>query len=403
MCISKLNPRDSETYEAIRNAEAQHPEGVTPIALAFHLGKPEHGMLQQMEAIIRAHPDKVNCALSDLEAKRLAALAKQIEYRHHGRLREVAEEIADSFMDGEGLKKSDAQRLRTALHKALSNDVEKRVAELRQALPDACRGSARTPETVTRRRYRIVQDARLVSLEIVRGLGSLHLLFARPAWLGPVGYWESNAFWLAQSVLRSATATGLICTDDGRYLAKCTPVRLLRTPELRAQVERIVRISSCIQKIFELFYEPERSPLDKNYVMSLYAKPYAGRVVRYLNEARNAVLQAVNDLFVPFDFEEYPLIVGCELFPDHDEWIPPGSVPDHAVVMSDDEICCEFEALRRIAYDLRKNTRLGPAEQWPTGPPPPESRPGSSGKARSVKASPPRKSAPRRRRSRRKR
>ncbi|MFQ5599570.1 MAG: hypothetical protein ACE5G2_03330 [Candidatus Krumholzibacteriia bacterium] len=320
------------------------------MTLAKELFPEDARILARIQALLRRAP-RIREVLQPKTADQLRRVAADLEEsgRRGMALLVLVQKIDRSPENGVQLKRSHAVGLADLLKKALTEDVQTRVHELRARLASLPSDEEGLVMTVTRAPYRFIRVPCQLSEMDERAVRAIYPLFDRPAWLTRIGYIEAKGFKDAQDRYRFALATGVPTTDNGIPLKDVdgVPKRFLGT-QIRCRLDWASEVSHMLQDVFELFYEPNNAAPDpqRTYVLGKWAKPQAVDIIRFLNGGRNEILRIMNPFFRSLGLEPYPLIQGVAFFPPR--WVEAGSIPDHPQLMRQDELRATYRMLRGI-------------------------------------------------------
>ncbi len=352
MCRSSLSSLSRLTYDAILAAgqEPRFAAGVPPIALVPRLNMPN--IMERMNAFIRDLTAHATQILTPRDLQVLTDLAVMAEEdTRQGLLKDKARRLAAAERP---VAFEDVVAFHDLLQCVYAQRVQKRVDTLRKELR-ACTQPGCGREAVTRAPYRIhrpaADDAARENFE------TLYWLLQRPAWWAALGCFEEESVVIVHRRYRCALRIGVAMRDDNTIIGPCTSLRDVRSPELRAALERTVRYSEWFQNLFNSFYEPELFPGDYRCAMRRAARPHAAEVVIVLTALRNAITQVVNDLFTPLGFTPLRLGEGCGWFPQHPVWIERGAIPAGPIVLPPEELSARAEALLHLGADVRYEGR----------------------------------------------
>jgi hypothetical protein len=344
----ELNGRVRSTYEAIERSLALGGDGATSLQLAAELHGEEFELLQKMTAFVETlsrskpwlEPDEVAC---------LRGLATQLENgkRRGAALSVLVQKIVRAPATAPLLKRAHAAHLTELFRRAMIEDVQARVHELRAHLMKSGPGPDGAVLNVTRAPYRLVRVPATLDPRDAQGLEALYMVFDRFAWRSKPSEIETNAFSLAQQRLRHALKTGKILTDDGTLISERRGIPKCELSDyVRDKLDWIVEVSHMLQQVFDHFYGPFSTTTDPDglCVIAPWALPHAPKVVRFSLAARNEILHTVNPLFESIGRRPYPLVSGHD-FPA--VWVPSHTIPDDPPRMSPDQ-------LRRSCLELRQ-------------------------------------------------
>jgi len=344
----ELSGRVRVTYEAIERSLASGGDGATSLQLAAELHGDEFQLLEKMTAFVETL-SRSKPWLEPDEVVRLRELATRLESgkRRGAALSVLVQKIVRAPATAPLLKRAHAAHLTELFRRALMEDVQARVHELRTQLAKRGPGPDGAVLTVTRAPYRLVHLQAEIEPRDAQALDALYMVFDRFAWRSKPSEIETNAFSLAQQRLRHALKTGKVVTDDGtliperRGIPKCE----LSDP-LRDKLDWVVEVSHMLQQVFDHFYGPFSTTTDPDglCVIAPWALPHAAKVARFSLAARNEILRTMNPLFQSIGRRPYPLVAGHD-FPL--AWVPPHTIPDDPPLLSP-------EQLRRSCLELRQ-------------------------------------------------
>jgi len=345
-----FNQRSRATFALLQELLKEH-DAVTPLQLAAKLYPEEKALLEEIEAFLQTLPDSLRKLQSD-DVQILRQVAEKLEDgRRRGRpLKILAQKILSAPLDGFQLEKAHAARLRDLLEQALVQDVQTRVHELRQTLAKEETEADGMRLTVSRSPYRLLRVHWALTEDDALAVEALYPMFDRQAWKGPPSYMETKAFRLAQERLRFALATGMILADDGTALPQQGIRKCSLSDAVRSQLDWVVEVSDKMQQIFEIFYAPcvtawER---DRFYVLAAWAEPHAVGIVKFILACRNEILRVMNGFFASIGQKPWPFVHGHD-FPQR--LVQPGTIPEHPVLASHEELLAMHRRLREIGID----------------------------------------------------
>lgn len=353
-----LSKRNQVTAEAVASLQKKkNDRGSTTLELARALHPAESAMLEEMCAFVDSLPD----AIAQLQADDLNHLQRFAEYIENGKRRGtsltmIADKVLRSAEDPglaakAPLQKAHAVLLADLYKRALTEDVQTRVHDLRvalEALPPDRDGHVLT---VTRCPYKLALVPCALDDDDARAIEALYMLFDRRAWHSEPSDIETKAWKLAQDRFRLALATGMLIADDGTVIPEPRGIPKSRLSDaIRDRLNWAAQVSHMMQEVFENFYQPcsDSPDPDRFHVLATWARPYAVDIVQLFNSGRNEILGILNPLFESIGLRRYPSVQGHE-FPRR--WVPDGSVPEEPVFMSADDLRRTHRRLREIGVN----------------------------------------------------
>lgn len=355
VCFSHLPPREQLPYLGIIRAtrEPRYLNGVPPIELLPYLRLPN--TCERLESFLRNLTARCAVELDPADRANLRELAGRVENEHRrSAVQATARRILLALSENKPLRRRDVELLHSELESTLANLIEKRVADLRHAL-ESCEGCK---ETVTRSPYRIMTTDGSQLFHVVSHLDELYVMVLRPAWLHRLGYGETPALWTVHQRFRRAVRTGERTNDHDAVVGRLMPLHEIPDACIRAQLQRALELSDWFEKVARCFYKVD--PEDGSLYMRHEAREIAAEAVLFLTAVRNAILEILNDIFVPAGFDPLPLVAGCGRFPQHELWIPKGSfAANRPAKLPQAELQRRFDELHGIGLFLRYCERGG--------------------------------------------
>lgn len=417
MCPRCLSPRLQKIRQAILRGMEDFPHGVPPLELNRYLSDVERANLETFEQLAGAIgrlPFDLDAPVPAADLGMLLTLVKRVEDRRHerlrrrGRLEAQAEEILDLHRDQVPVTRRPLEQLLGTMVEVLSGYAERCASDLRHANPAPDCGHGVT-EIVTSAPYRIVVVAAatpappaahvaqsvpatvavppLVKIDVdpTPVLEALRSLFGRRALSEPIGEMECTKFREAEQQVRCLIGAGRL-HPDAELLGPPLKGNSDLPESLRADFQRISTTSDWVERIFNMSYEPYRGAGDSDLRMGAWALTDPERLVRFLDGARNFMIETLNRYLLAYGIESLPLIAGRGVFALGRVRAP--EAPAAPVVLRFEEVSEEYYALAPQALARRPPSKprpLAPKHKPRAHPPGGAGSTGtdSSGKSRS--------------------
>jgi hypothetical protein len=222
----------------------------------------------------------------------------------------------------------------------------------------------------------------------------------RGLWLNPLGMVEDRGFEEGLREQRNSIGTGRARGFDQPI---CIPYERVKSPTIRRHLDVVRAAGDMASRVFPLFYFP-RGVTDQRF-LAQWARCVAPRLVQWLNDTRNLVIDEMNAMLAPELKPLLPRIEGVGFFPDG--WIPVGSVITKKK-LDLAELVKEYAFLMAFALDHRgeelplPKARRRPSSTGPQGaklmprpiqPKLPRKKQPRAGKARASRDRPPPRAA----------
>lgn len=363
-CPKQLGPRHKATFEAIdvksaerKTAAGPNAQGAVAMELVAGLYPDEYRIWEEILAFRDSLPDDVKVLPAD-DVVALSALAEKVEAgkRRGAPLLVSVNKLVRALEHGLKIHRGHAAKLLEHYQRALVEDVQQRVCELRAKLAELPPDDRGRVLTVSRSPYRIVRVPCALSAKEARAITALYIMFDRFAWRARPGNIETKAFRVAQERFRFALASGVIVADDRTVISSEGVPRCYLGRTVRAKLRWVSEVSLMLEEVFETFYRPcsELPDQDRFHEFSEWAIPYVAFVVNFLNAARNEILTVMNQLFESAGLDACDLVAGHNFVPGY---VPEGTVPDEPVAMTPDALRELHRKLRALGVDhLRRPT-----------------------------------------------
>jgi hypothetical protein len=371
-----LRKRNQVTADAVALLQEANPQGCTVMELAQALHPEESGKLDEMLAFVDSLPD----AIQELQPDDLQHLRRFAEHVENGKRRGtsltmIADKVLRCAEDPAlaarvPLQKAHAVLLADLYKRALIEDVQTRVHDLRVALEKMAPDRNGLVPTVTRCPYKLVLVPCPLRDDDARAIEALYMLFDRHAWHSEPSDIETRAWKLAQGRFRLALATGMILADDGTLIPEPRGIPKSRLSDtIRDRLNWAAHVSHMMQEVFENFYLPcsDSPDPDRFHVLAAWARPYAVDIVQFFNSGRNEILSIMNPLFESIGLRPYPLVKGHE-FPSR--WVPDEKVAREPQFMSSEELRRTHRRLKETGVNHVYPDRAAATRATATPPPP---------------------------------
>jgi hypothetical protein len=375
-CPKQLSPRHRATFKAVDKKSVEkkkktadpNAQGAVAIELVEELYLDEYCIWVEIKAFRDSLPDDVKVLQAD-DVATLSELAEKVEAgkRRGAPLLVSVNKLVRAPEHGLQIHKGHAAKLLEHYQRALVEDVQQRVCELRAQLAELPPDDRGRVLTVSRSPYRIERVPCALSEKETQAITALYIMFDRFAWRARPGNIETKAFRVAQERFRFALASGVIVADDRTVISTEGVPRCYLGRTVRAKLRWVSEVSLMAEEVFETFYRPcsDLPDQDRFHEFGEWAAPYAAYVVNFLSGARNEILTVMNQLFESAGLDPCDLVAGHTFAPGY---IPDGAVPDEPVAMTPDELRQQHSKLRALGVDHLRRPRP------PSRPAPPRRR-----------------------------
>ena len=361
-CPKELGRRYRATFKAVDKMQGinEGERGAYAIQVASALYPDEYRTCEEIRAFRDSLPREIKVLQPD-DVQQLSALAEKVATgrRRGAALRVVIAKLGRAPEHGLQIHRGHAETLLEHYQRALIEDVQSRVCELRAKLAELPPDSKGLVLTVSRSPYEVCRVPCALADKERQAITWLYLMFDRFAWRMRPGRIETQAFRVAQERFRFALATGVILADDRTVISKEGVPRCFLGRVVRSKLRWVSEVSLMLEEVFETFYRPcsDLPDQDRFHVFEEWALPHAGDVVNFLNAARNEILRVMNQLFESAGLDPCDL-VGGHTFPVG--FVPDGVVSDAPASMTEDELRSQHDRLRALGVDHLRRPPVPP-------------------------------------------